>query len=346
MTEDTLAGRDIIVVGASAGGVEALIGFARCLPRDLAAAVFVVLHLPSHANSVLPQILDRAGLLPAARAVDGERIEHGRIYVAPPDFHLLVEPGRVRLSRGPRENHHRPAVDPLFRSAARFYGPRVVGVVLSGTLDDGASGTFAVKMRGGVAMVQDPDEALFSSMPESAARYTTVDWSLPVAEMGPVLARLAAEPVAEEGGMLVSRELEMEAKVAAMDAGAIHDNERPGTPSGFACPECSGALWELQDGDLVRCRCRTGHAFTANTLLADQSIALEDALWTALRALEEQAALAHRLADRSRDSGHLMMVRRFEEQERDATERAEVIRRLLVAGPTAVQPAPEVPLQA
>ncbi len=195
-------------------------------------------------------------------------------------------------------------------------------------------------------MVQDPDEALFSSMPESAARYTAVDWSLPVTEMGPVLARLAAEPVAEKGVAPVSRDLEMESKVAAMDAGAMHDNERPGTPSGFACPECSGALWELQDGELVRYRCRTGHAFTANTLLADQSIALEDALWTALRALEEQAALAHRLADRSRDSGHLMTVSRFEEQERDATERAEVIRRLLVAGPTAVQPAPEVPLQA
>ncbi len=144
----------------------------------------------------------------------------------------------------------------------------------------------------------------------------------------------------------MSRELEMEAKVAAMDAGAIHDNERPGTPSGFACPECSGALWELQDGELVRYWCRTGHAFTANTLLADQSIALEDALWTALRALEEQAALAHRLADRSRNSDHLMMVRRFEVQERDATERAEVIRRLLVKVPASIQPAAQVPLQA
>ncbi len=341
-----MPGRDIIVVGASAGGVEALMGFARCLPRNLPAAVFVVLHLPSDAKSVLPQILDRAGPLPAARAVDGESIEHGRIYVAPPDFHLLLEPGRVRLSRGPRENHHRPAVDPLFRSAARFYGPRVVSVVLSGTLDDGASGTFAVKMRGGVAIVQNPAEALFSSMPESAATYAEVDRSLPVAEMGPLLARLAAEPVAEEGVVPVSRELEIEAKIAAMESGAVHDNERPGTPSGFACPECSGALWELQDGDLVRYRCRTGHAFTASALLADQSVGLEDALWTALRVLEEQAALAHRLADRSRDRGQPTIVRRFEEQERDATERAEVIRRLLVTIPASVQPAAQVPLQA
>ena len=334
------------MVGASAGGVEALVGFVRCLPQNLPAAVFVVLHLPSDAKSVLPQILDRAGPLPASRAVDGESTEHGRIYVAPPDFHLLLEPGRVRLARGPRENHHRPAVDPLFRSAARFYGPRVVSVVLSGTLDDGASGTFAVKMRGGLTMVQDPSEALFSSMPQSAATYVEVDWSLPVAEMGPLLARLAAEPVAEEGVAPVSRELEIESKVAAMEAGALHENERPGTPSGFACPDCSGALWELQDGDLVRYRCRVGHAFTASTLLADQSDELEDALWMALRALEEQAALAHRLADRSRDRGQTTLVSRFEEQEREVTERAEVIRRLLVTIPASLQPAEQMPLHA
>ena len=195
-------------------------------------------------------------------------------------------------------------------------------------------------------MVQDPAEALFSGMPESAARYTAVDWSLPVAEMGPLLARLVAEPVAEEGGATVSRELEIESKVAAMEAGAMHDHERPGTPSGFACPECSGALWELQDGDLVRYRCRTGHAYTASALLADQAIGLEDALWTALRVLEEQAALAHRLADRSRDRGQPSIVRRFEEQERDATERAEVIRRLLVTIPGSIQPSAQAPIQA
>src|SRR5207244_2427388 len=163
-----MPGRDIIVVGASAGGVEALATLVRGLPADLPAAVFVVLHVPPHGTSVLPQILTRAGRLPAKHAVDGEAIQAGRIYVAPPDHHLLVKPGYVRVAHGPRENGHRPAVDALFRTAARTYGHRVAGVVLTGVLDDGTAGLIAVKLRGGAALVQHPDDALYDGMPRSA----------------------------------------------------------------------------------------------------------------------------------------------------------------------------------
>ena len=261
-------GRDIIVVGASAGGVEALSGLAESLPADLPAAVFVVLHLPPDARSLLPQILDRAGPLPAAHPADGAPIEHGRIYVAPPDHHLLVHRGTVRVVRGPRENGHRPAVDPLFRTASLAYGARVAGVVLSGALDDGTSGLIVIKRRGGISIIQDPAEAAFPSMPVSALENDHVDYSLPAAEIGPLLAELARTPVQEEGGTDVPNETHREAAMAELQSGAVHDPNRPGTASGFTCPECHGALWELQEDGLLRFRCRVGHAFSAESLLS------------------------------------------------------------------------------
>ena len=194
-----MPGHDIIVVGASAGGVEALVALASRLLRNVPMAVFVVLHLPAQSQNLLPGILRRSGPLQAIAAVDGMAIEHECIYAAPPDYHLLIEPGHVRVVRGPKENRLRPAIDPLFRSAARAYGPRVVGVVLTGTLDDGTAGLLAVKRRGGIAVVQDPDEALYSGMPRSALGHVAVDYILPLSAIGPLLVDLAGEPATEEG---------------------------------------------------------------------------------------------------------------------------------------------------
>src|SRR5919202_4143414 len=212
--EPAMAGHDVIVVGASAGGLEALREVVATLPPALPAAVCVVWHMSAESPGLLPEILERAGPLPAAHPEDGEPLQPGRIAVAPPDRHLLLEPGYVRLTRGPKENHFRPAIDPLFRSAAAAYGPRVIGVVLSGALDDGTAGLWTIKDRGGLAVVQDPDDALFAAMPRSALENVDVDARRPVAELGPVLAVLAQHPAKDAGGKSVSEELNIENRIA------------------------------------------------------------------------------------------------------------------------------------
>jgi two-component system, chemotaxis family, protein-glutamate methylesterase/glutaminase len=318
-------------VGASAGGVEALSQLVHHLPGNLAASVFVVLRMPAHATSLLPHILSRNGPLPAAHPFDSEEIRPGRISIAPPDHHLLLHGGRIRLSRGPRENGHRPAVDPLFRTAARSYGRRVVGVIFSGTLDDGTAGLSAIKQRGGVTVVQAPGEALYPGMPHSALASVEVDHCSSVAEIGKMLASLARDPVSDPGGEPMPEDIAMESEIAAFDLDAIQSGRRPGTPSGFGCPDCGGSLRELHDGELIRFRCRVGHAWTTNSLLARQSEGLETALWTALRALEERAVLCNRVAERLRNRGTVTAARRFQEQSQDARRRAAILREVLVS---------------
>lgn len=328
-----LGGRDILAIGASSGGVEALRELVGGLPGDLPAAVMVVLHFPEGAPSALSRILSRSGPLEAGHPEDGDPIEDGRIYVAPSGCHMLVEDGRVRLARGPRENYHRPAVDALFRSAAVARGPGVVGVVLTGARDDGTAGLVAIKRRGGVAVVQDPDDALFRWMPESALRYAEVDHRVPLAEMAPLLDRLCREPVGERGEGPVPEEMEFEARIAGLDPSTVNSLEHPGDPSGFTCPECSGPLFEIREEPLVRYRCRVGHAYTADGVLEGKDGMLEDALNTALNTLEESAAVAERLAARSHDHPHA--AARFEERVREARRRAETIRRILTERPRA-----------
>jgi two-component system chemotaxis response regulator CheB len=318
----------IVVVGASAGGVEALADLATSLPDNLPAAVFVVLHLPATGTSALPEILRRHGPLPAAHVRDGEPIQSGRVYVAPPDHHVVLRTGHVHLSRGPRENGHRPAIDPLFRSAAREYGTRVIGVVLSGTLDDGTAGLLAIKSRGGVAVVQDPEDALYTGMPGNALEHVQVDHVASAASMGKLLASLIAN-LAEPPPAPALSDMQVEVEMEGFSLEAF-EGTHPGRPSGFSCPDCNGVLWQIQDGGLERYRCRVGHAWSPESLLTQQSEALEAALWVALRSLEERAALARRLAEPARRRGYSITATRFEEQAAEAQQAARLVRDLLL----------------
>jgi two-component system chemotaxis response regulator CheB len=322
-------GHDVIVLGASAGGVEALMEIASGLPSDLPAALFVVLHLSAQVPSQLPTLLNRAGQLYAVAAVDGMPIERGRIYVAVPDYHLLVERGWVRVVRGPRENRSRPAVDPLFRTAARAYGPRVVGVVLTGALDDGTAGLLAIKRCGGIAVVQDPEDALMPNMPASALEFVDVDHRARLRAIAPLLANLAHTP-ALRGAFPVPEDIEVESRIDALDLSALEDGNCPGQLSGFTCPECQGPLWEVRDGQLLRFRCRSGHAYTTESILDGQAEAVEDALWTALNILQESAQVAHRIADDARARNNPLVAKRQEEGARDRMRQVEVLRKVLL----------------
>jgi two-component system, chemotaxis family, protein-glutamate methylesterase/glutaminase len=335
-----MAGHDIIVIGASAGGVEALQALVRRLPGSLPAAILVVLHLPPGAPSVLPSILSRAGPLAASHPEHDEPLRPGRIYVAPPDQHLLIADGRVHLALGPRENGHRPAIDPLFRTAARAYGRRVVGVVLSGALDDGTAGLAAIKLRGGTAVVQDPEDALFDSMPKSAMQHVAVDHVVPAADLPDLLARLVGDRVGDGPLPPVSNTMEVEARMAELDPDVVHESERPGAPSAFACPDCGGVLWELADDELIRFRCRVGHAYSPDSLTTKQLQTLEDALWVALRAMEEQVALTKRLRDQASGRGQQQLAERFAKRQEHAESRAELIRQVL-ADDAGFAPTPE-----
>jgi two-component system chemotaxis response regulator CheB len=327
-----MSGHDLIVVGASAGGVEALAELVALLPADLPAAVCVVVHIPATNVSMLPKILSRAGVLAAINPREGEQIQPGLIYIAPPDRHLLIQDGLMRLGHGPRENGHRPAIDPLFRSAARAYGPRVVGVVLSGGLDDGTAGLLAIKREGGVTIAQDPTEAISPGMPRSAIENRAADYVLPVGDIAPLLVHLAHEPATERGESAMSSDTDDETKIARFDFHALKTTEHNGVPSVFACPECNGTLFELRNGDMVRYRCRVGHAFSPDSLAAEQTRSIDEALWTAFRALEERAGLARRMAARMRERGFPAIAQRHDEQVREAEHHAQVLREVLMQG--------------
>jgi two-component system chemotaxis response regulator CheB len=288
--------RNIIVIGASSGGIDALRTIVGSLPPDFNAPVFVVLHVSPASPGILDEILARAGELPAVTPADGERIQPGRIYIAPPDRHMLIEPGIVRLTRGPRENRFRPAVDPLFRSAAQTYGPGVIGVVLTGDLDDGTAGLWAVKRLGGTAIVQDPEDALFPSMPRNAISHVKVDYCVPLEEVAPLLVSLTVDASEVKGALQVPEKIQIEVEIAkertALDAGVM----KLGEPSNYVCPECNGVLLQLNEEDRPRFRCHTGHAYSVESLMAAIQDGVEDALWNAVRCLEENILLMRQLA--------------------------------------------------
>jgi two-component system, chemotaxis family, protein-glutamate methylesterase/glutaminase len=338
-----------VVVGASAGGVEALQALVAGLPVDLDAAVLVVLHIPRTGPSVLPRILSRAGPLPAAHPVDGEVLRPGHIYVAPADYHLLVMNGKVRLSRGPAENGHRPAVDPLFRSAARDGGRNAVAVVLSGSRDDGTAGAAAIVERGGRLFVQDPDDALYPSMPRNAMDHVPAERVCPAAELGSAVAEAvrviqanrairaaqavravrAAQDATAGPGVPAPAEDPLALEVAMADLDALNVEALSTHAAGLACPACHGALFELPGEPTPRYRCWVGHAWSPQSLLDEQAAALEDALWIALRSLEEKASLARRMAVAAEGGGRSASARRVRRTGHEAERAAHVIRTLL-----------------
>jgi two-component system, chemotaxis family, protein-glutamate methylesterase/glutaminase len=320
--------RDIIVIGGSSGAFEALRVLVSLLPAELDASLFVTLHIPNEFPSSLPLLLRSAGPLSAFHPKDAEPIRAGTIYVAPPDFHLLIDQGKVRLSRGPRENRHRPAVDPMFRSAARAYGSRVAGLILSGQLDDGAAGLLAVKMAGGLTVAQDPGEALCPEMPSRSIEYAGVDHILPVREIAPLLieASTMCVPAAPSGtDSSIGNGMEQDNGNGKISS-ASQRNGPSGEPSAFSCPECHGVLWEVEQGKLLRFQCRVGHAFTADALRVALSDSAEDALWAAMRVLEERAALLRRMASRSRGQ----TAARYHDEAGGYAKHATTIRNILV----------------
>lgn len=316
-----------MVIGASAGGVEALRMLVGGLPSDLAAAVFVVLHVPRESASALPTILDRSGPLPVRQAVDAEPIRAGHVYVAPPDSHMVVSDDQVKLTKGPRENGHRPAIDPLFRSAARAFGPRVVGVVLSGSRDDGTAGLASVVRQGGRALVQDPDEALHASMPRSALEHVPGTQPYLAGELGAAIAERVNETPANPAMPPVDPLLAAETVMAEMEP--LTTDQLPGQPAGFGCPSCHGGLFELRGEPVPRYRCRVGHAWSPESLLDEQSETLEAALWMALRSLEEKAALGRKMAESARMRGNTGSASRYDSTAADTDGAIKVLRELI-----------------
>lgn len=327
-----MPGHDIIVIGTSAGGLDALQRLVKGFPRDLPAAVFVVQHLSPHAPSILPIVLARAGDLPAEHPADGQKFAPGHIYVAPPGAHLLLERDHIRLAAGPRENRHCPAIDPLFRTAALAYGPRVIGVVLTGALDDGTAGLLAIKQRGGIAVVQDPDEAFNASMPANALASVAVDACLPLAEIPAYLARMAREPAPPEQEYPVTPMLRAESDIDGLRPGAHLPSDRFGAPTLYTCPECKGPLREIDDGAQVRYRCMVGHAYTSEALMASQADAVDAALWMALETLEQRARVTEQMATRARQQQRINAARSFEAQADDTDLKVQALRRLLLGG--------------
>src|SRR5687768_379913 len=310
----------VVVIGTSSGGIEALRTIIGALPRDFDAAIAIVMHTAPQSPGVLPDIIRRAGPLDAPAVRSGEELRPGVVYVAPPDHHMLIEPGRIRLTRGPRENRFRPAIDPLFRSAAQVYGPAAIGVVLTGNLDDGTAGLLAIKQLGGTAIVQDPEEALYPSMPQSALRHVKVDHCVRLAEIAPLLVRLTTGAV-DETRPQVPEEMAIEVKIAREEDPIDSGVTSLGKPSMVACPECHGVLLQMKEAGLVRFRCHTGHAYSAESLLSEISEGVEVALWNALRSTQEGSILMRQLAEHdgtshgpADDARLLARARELEEQ--------------------------------
>lgn len=324
----------VIVLGGSAGGLEAMLTIISTLEANLPAAVFIVLHLGAGPALGLEMSLAKACPLPAAYAKDGEPIEAGRLYIAPPDHHTLLKPNTIRLTHGPKVNWARPAIDLTFRSAAVAYGTHTIGVIVSGMLDDGTTGLHAIKRCGGVAIVQDPADALHTEMPESALSYNgPIDHTLPAAAIGRLLNELVRAPVSPAVDIPADIRLENKFDMKNIDDPAQLDHLGNQVP--LVCPECGGTLWEMQEKDLPRYRCHTGHSFTIHTLLRGQREEIEQSLWVALRTLEEKARTQEKLARWEEEAGRKGLARSFQQRYAETRTHAERLRQLLLEMDTA-----------
>lgn len=331
-TDQEMAGsmvnRDIIVIGGSSGATAPLNEILRRLPSDLPAAVFVVLHIPAQGIGILSTVASAASRLPVLRAESGMAIEKSHVYLAVPGYHLLVYESRIMLGRGPRENMVRPAIDPLFRSAALQYGPRVIGVVLSGLLSDGAAGLNAIKRCGGVTLVQDPADAVADEMPLRAMEATTVDLCVDSAKIGDVLSDLARE----RPGMAhpVPPEIRLEVEIAAgerIDSEHLTDiaDHAP-----FTCPGCGGVLSAVRTGQPLRFRCQVGHGYTADALAKEQESRVDEAMRVALRIIEERAELVRRMAEDGRQRGRVAVAQMYDARAAEYREYAGTLRRVIL----------------
>ncbi|MGV3773806.1 MAG: chemotaxis protein CheB [Verrucomicrobiales bacterium] len=323
--------KDIVVIGASTGGIEALQKIVHDLPVNYQGTIFVVVHTSSSSPNVLHKILANAGKLPASTGKDWEEFRPGHIYVAPADYHFIIEKaGHMRLSRGPKENRFRPAVDPLFRSAAYAFGPRVVGIVLTGFLDDGTAGLWAVKEQGGTAIVQNPEEAMAPPMPLNALKHVEVDHCITLQKIPPLLIQLSNTPASEKGVKPVTKRMQAEVNIAKEDKAINSGILEWGEPSIYACPECHGVLLQLKEGSNIRFRCHTGHAYSVETLLTEITEQTEESLWNAIRSLEEAALLMHRMADHLKAHQHTEAAVLLQGKAGESMERADRIREVLM----------------
>ncbi len=323
--------RDIIVVAASAGGVAALCQLCRQLPTSLPAAVFVVLHIGAH-DSQLPEILRNSGVLPAVHPQDGETVSHGHIYVAPPNRHMLLDGRHIRLTHGPKEHHTRPAADPLFRSAALSHGPRTIGVVLTGHLDDGTAGMQAIKACGGVTVVQNPQDAEAPNMPTSVLENVSIDHCVHLGQLGATLVALTAQNLPLQQRAQPPRQLILEHQ-ASLQEGQIMDSLTIlGHPSTMVCPECTGTLWEINDSRPPRYRCHTGHAYSLLSLAYQQEAVVEASLWGAVRALQDRENLLRKMAELALNEGLPSQASHQTAEADKANEKARLLKQLVEQG--------------
>jgi len=319
-----MANRDLVAIGTSAGGVEALISLARALPSEFPASLVITIHLPSHSRSELDEILSRAGPLPAAFATDGVILRKGRIYLAPPGSHLIVQGERLSLGTGPRENNARPAIDPMLRSAAVCCGSHAIGVVLTGSLGDGASGLWAIEQCGGLTVVQDPEDAAFVDMPLNALNMVTPDHVVALADLPSLLTKLVRAPAGPQRP--VPGNIAFEVQIASGENASMDDMDHIGRRSVLTCPDCHGTMWEIDEGDLVRYRCHVGHAYSAEVMNLAIDESLRRALASSLRALEERVALTRNLQHQAEHRQHRLVAANWAQRAEEAQRELDVIR--------------------